>query len=215
MRTRRLLPLLALLALLAPAASASAAELRTNYACYIAQAEEITFTASGFTPGATISFRTLGQEFARQVADANGAAAVRQKAPAHRSGTKSISDMELGAQAVELGNEGNQAAVDFTVVNFAGIVNPRRVRNGRRFAFEVVGFLPNQQLYVHFVRRGRSRAVVRTRRARGDCGRALFSVRRWPRSLRTRKGAWKVVVTGDRRYRGSRSRGLVFNMRLL
>jgi hypothetical protein len=189
---------LAALLVVAPAAAAAPA-LKADYSCYLGGAEPIVLTASGFAPGATVSFSALGQTLGTAPADATGTASLQHIAPNHPGGPKRLAPKGVGFTAADAANPQATASVELFIANFTGAFRPRRPRPDRPLTIQLVGFQAGQVIYLHYVHGGKAVRTTALGSATGDCGELKATVRRWP-MRRVAAGRWRLQADAQPAY---------------
>jgi len=196
-----LAPLIAAAGLvLAPGAQAATLESPVPCVRSVPNAESFPLRATGFPPGAALSFLADGQAFASGRADALGSfdnSLAPFVAPPLNSFVQTVqvsADDGAGTVAGPIAVRMTQIAVDA----------PSRSNPASRVRFRVYGFANGQRVYLHVRRNGKTRKRVSMGRTAAPCGKLTKRMRFMP--LRDyRLGTYLYAFSHSRRYRRDRT----------
>jgi len=158
-----LLPALMLTAALA------APTMSTDRECYAAGQDTITITGSGFAPSAPITLQFTGNDevlTSDATADASGALDTEVTAP-------DLKDFKADSSAIPVAlDTADGATAGFDLTAWDGTLSGYRstIRRGQRLRFETTGWTGANELFLHYVRGGKTVFTQRLGATTGPCG---------------------------------------------
>ena len=157
--------------------------------------ETVPVTASGFTPGERVNVFVDGQIAQENVVVLeDGRVEGGVPAPYQASGERGFT-----VTVTEVEQPSNTASASSRVTALALRLKPRRARPNRRVRFIGRGFTDGQEVFAHYVRKGKLRKTVSLGAPQGPCGRVSVLRRQIP-VKRPALGRWTLQVDNQQTY---------------
>lgn len=156
-------------ALMLTAAALASPTISTDRECYAAGRDTIAVTGSGFAPSAPVTLQFTGNDevlTSDATADATGALDTEVTAP-------DLKDFDADSSAIPVAlDTADGATAGFELTAWEGTLSGYKstIRRGQRLHFETTGWTGANELFLHYVRGGKTVFTQRLGSTTGECG---------------------------------------------